>query len=52
MGKDSACQCRRHRRHGIDPWVRKISLERGMAAHLVFLPGEAHGQMHLEGDSP
>ena len=26
-GKESACQCRRHRRCGFDPWVRKIPLE-------------------------
>ena len=24
-GKESACQCRRWRRHGFDPWVGKIS---------------------------
>ena len=23
-GKEPACQCRRHRRCGFDPWVRKI----------------------------
>ena len=23
-GKESACQCRRHRRQGFDPWIRKI----------------------------
>ena len=23
-GKESACQCRRHKRHGFEPWVRKI----------------------------
>ena len=23
-GKEIACQCRRHRRHGFDPWVEKI----------------------------
>ena len=26
-GKELACQCRRHRRHGFDPWVRKIPLD-------------------------
>ena len=29
-GKEPACQCRRHKRHGFDPWVRKI-------------PGEGNG---------
>ena len=23
-GKESACQCRGHRRFGFDPWIRKI----------------------------
>ena len=27
-GKESACQCRRHRRLGFDPWVRKIPWSR------------------------
>ena len=32
-GKDSACQCRRFRRLGFNPWVGKIPLEEGMATH-------------------
>ena len=27
-GKESTCQCRRHRRSGFDPWVRKIPWRR------------------------
>ena len=27
-------------------------LEKGMATHSVFLPGESHGQRSLEGYSP
>ena len=27
-GKESTCQCRRHKRHGFDPWVSKISWSR------------------------
>ena len=27
-GKESACQCRRHKRCGFDPWVRKIPCSR------------------------
>ena len=27
-GKESACQCRRCKRHALDPWVRKISWRR------------------------
>ena len=26
-GKESACQCRRHKRHRFDPWVRKTTLK-------------------------
>ena len=36
-GKESACQCRRHRRHIFDPWVGKIPLEEHMAAHSSIL---------------
>ena len=32
-GKESACQCKRHRRVGFDPWVGKIPQEKGMATH-------------------
>ena len=28
-GKEFTCQCRRHRRLEVDPWVRKISLTQG-----------------------
>ena len=31
-GKEAACQCRRHKRHGLDPWVGKI-------------PGEENGNL-------
>ena len=40
-GKKAACQCRRHKRCGFDPWVRKIPLEEGMMTSPVFLPGES-----------
>ena len=33
-GKESACQCRRH---GFDPWVGKIPLEKEMATHSSIL---------------
>ena len=35
--KESACQCRRH---GFDPWVRKIPWRRKWQPTLVFLPGQ------------
>ena len=51
-GKDSACQCRRSRRHGFDPWVGKISWSRKWQSTLVFLPGKSHGQKRLASYSP
>ena len=27
-GKESTCQCRRHKRRGFNPWVRKIPWKR------------------------
>jgi len=30
-GKESACQCRRHKGRGFDPWVGKIHWEEEMA---------------------
>ena len=32
-GKEPAYQCRRRKRLGFDPWVRKIPLEEEMANH-------------------
>ena len=46
-GKEPACQRRRHKRRGFDPWVRKIPTEEGMATHSSFLPGESHGQRSM-----
>ena len=36
-----ACQCRRHRRCGFHPWVRKIPWRRAWQPTPVFLPGES-----------
>ena len=37
-GKEPVCQCRRHKRHGFDPWVgREDPLEEGMATHSSIL---------------
>jgi len=47
--KESTCQCRRH---GFDPWVRKISWRRKWQPIPVFLPGKSHGQRSLGGYSP
>ena len=48
-GKESACQCRRHKRCGFVPWVRKIPCSRKWQPAPVFLPGKFHGQSSLEG---
>ena len=52
-GKESAYQCRRHRRSPcIDPWVGKIPWRRKWQPIPVFLPGKIHGQKSLMGYSP
>jgi len=44
LGKETTCQNRRCKRHGIDPWVRKIPWRRAWQRTPVSLPGESHGQ--------
>ena len=39
--KESACQYLKHKRHGFDPWVRKILWRRKWQPTLVFLPGKS-----------
>ena len=53
-GKESSCPCRRHRRCGFDPWVRKIPWRSKWRStpSPVFLPGKFHGQRSLVGYSP
>ena len=51
-GKELTWQCRRPKRRGFDPWVRKIPWRRARQPILVFLPGESHGQRRLVGYSP
>ena len=41
-GKESACQCRRHRRCVFDPWAGKMPWRREWLPIPVFLPGESH----------
>ena len=50
--KEVLCQCRRHKRHGFDHWVRRIPCRRIWQSTLVFLPEESHGQRSLAGCSP
>ena len=51
-GKESTCQCRRHKRWGFNTWVRKIPWRREWQPTPVFLPGESHEQRNLTGYSP
>ena len=39
--KESACQCRRHKRCRFDPWVGKIPWRRKWQPTPVFLPGKS-----------
>ena len=41
-GKESACQCRRHRRHGLDFCIGKIPWRREWQPTAVFLPRKSH----------
>ena len=40
-GKEPACQCRRHKRHGFDSWLGKIPWRRSWQPTPIFLPGES-----------
>ena len=42
----------RDKRHGFDPWVRKIPWSRKWQSTPVFLLGESHGQRTLADYSP
>ena len=50
-GKEPACQCRRHKKCGFDPWVRKIPRRRKWQPTPIFLLGKSHGQRSLSGYS-
>ena len=51
-GKEYACQRRRRRRLGFDPWVGKIPCSRKWQPAPLFLPEKFHGQRSLAGYSP
>ena len=51
-GKESMCQCRRHKRHKFNPWVEKFHWKRTQQHTPVFMPGESHGKKSLLGYSP
>ena len=50
--KKICLQCRRYRRLGFSPWVRKIPWRRKWQPIPVFLHGKSHGQRSLVGYSP
>ena len=47
-GKESACQCRRHRRWGFKPWVGKNPWRRKWQHVPVSMPGKSQGQRRLQ----
>ena len=51
-GKDSASQCRSHRRLGFNPWCGMIHWRRKWEPTLVFLFGKSHEQRSLVGYGP
>ena len=51
-GKESACESRRLKRHGFDPWVGKSPWSRKWHPIPVFLLRKFHGQRSLAGYSP
>ena len=51
-GKESACQCRRRKRLGFNPWAGKIPWRRKWKPTPVFLPQKSHVQRSLVGCSP
>ena len=46
-GKEPACQCRKCKRLGFDPWVWKIPGRSTWEPTPVFVPGGSHGQRTL-----
>ena len=61
-GKEHDCQCRRRKRHGSNPWVKKIPWRRALQYSCleynqykpapIFLPGDSRGQRSLEDYCP
>ena len=51
-GEETACQCRKCKRHGFDPWLGKTPWRRAWQPTPGFLPGESPGQRSLAGYSP
>ena len=50
-GKEPTCQCRKQKRHTLDPWARKIPWRSVWQRTPIFLSRESHGQKNLAGYS-
>ena len=48
-GKDTACQCKKHKRCMFDLWGEKVPQRRAWQSTPVFLPKESQGQRSLVG---
>ena len=51
-GKEFICQCTKHKRCGLEPWVGKIPWSRKWLPVPVFLLVKFHGQRRLAGYNP
>jgi len=51
-GTEFACQCRRNRRRGFNPWDGNMPWKREWQPTPVFLPEKSHGQRSLVDYSP
>ena len=47
VGLEPAYKCRRHKKCGFDPWIRKIPWRRAWQPAPIFLPGESHWNRRL-----
>ena len=47
--KEPACQYRRQKKYGFNPWVREIPWRKVWQPTLILLPGECHGQRIMTG---
>ena len=50
-GKESTCQCRKHKRYRVYLWIGKIPWSRRWQPTPIFLPGKFYGQRSLAGCS-
>ena len=51
-GKEPTCQCKKHKRLGFSPWIRKIPCRKTWQPTPVFSPTESQGQRNLTDYGP